>query len=116
MSHTTTIELEVKSIPALKQACLDLGYTFKENSVGKLYDGTEVEGFVMQLPEFSYPVIAAKGALHFDTYKGQWGDEKYISKLKQRYAVNVQKDQARQRGYRVREERLGDKVRLVLER
>ena len=116
MSHTTTIELEVKNIAALKQACVDLGFSYQENAVGQLYDGTKVEGFVMTLPGFSYPVIAAKGKLHFDTYKGQWGDEQYIAKLKQRYMVNVQKDQARARGYRVREERLGEKFKLVLER
>ncbi len=116
MSHTTTIELQIKSIPALKNACTDLGFSFQENTTATLFDKSQHTGFVMQLPKWNYPVIAADGKLYYDNYKGQWGDEKHLTALKQRYSVNVQKEQARARGYRVKEEQVGGKVKLTLER
>lgn len=118
MSHTTTIALEIKSESALIQACKDLGVDYKVNAKEKLFDGTVAEGFSFKPKGWIYPVVAtADGQLLFDNYEGQWGKIEELNKIRQRYAVNVQVEVAKARGYRVREEQTVDgKVKLTLER
>ena len=40
MSHTTTIELEIKSLTALKTACHETSTPYEEMTPVRLYDGT----------------------------------------------------------------------------
>lgn len=118
MSHTTTIELEIKSLSALETACRETATPFERDTTVRLYDGTLIEDcFAFTPGGWHYPVAAKDGKLRFDNYEGAWGDIAELNKVKQRYAVNVQKETARARGYRVREDRLSDgRVKLVVER
>lgn len=118
MSHTTTIELEIKSLTALKTACRETSTPYKEMTSVRLFDGTVIEDCFSFTPSgWRYPVAAKDGSLRYDNYEGQWGSDVELNSVKQRYAVNVQKEAARSRGYRVREERMaGGKVKLVVER
>lgn len=118
MSHTTTIELEIKSLSALATACRETATPYETSTSVRLYDGTLIEDCFSFTPRgWHYPVAAKDGMLLFDNYGGKWGDIGELNKVKQRYAVNVQKETARARGYRVREERLTDgRVKLVVER
>jgi len=118
VSHTTTIELEIKSLTALATACRETTTPYEQNTSVRLYDGTLIEDCFAFTPNgWKYPVAAKNGQLKYDNYEGAWGNESELNRVKQRYAVNVQKEAARARGYRVREERLSDgKVKLVVER
>jgi hypothetical protein len=118
MSHTATIELAIKSMPALRSACIETATPFEELTSVRLYDGALVEDCFSFTPKnWKYPVAAKEGKLYFDNYEGAWGNIDELNRIRQRYAVNVQKEAARARGYRVREERLSDgKVKLVVER
>jgi hypothetical protein len=109
MSHTTTINLEIKSLTALKQACMETKVPYQEHADVTLFDGAIIKDCFSFTPkEWRYPVAAKDGALHFDNYKGAWGDIAELNKVKQRYGVNVQKEAARARGYRVSERTLAD--------
>jgi hypothetical protein len=118
VSHTTTIELEIKSLSALATACRETSTPFEEMTSVRLFDGTLVEDCFAFTPlGWKYPVAAKDGQLKYDNYEGKWGEDSELNRVKQRYAVNVQKEAARSRGYRVHEERLaGGKVKLVVER
>lgn len=118
MSHTTTIELEIKSLSALATACRETSTPFEEMTSVRLFDGTIIEDCFAFTPSgWKFPVAAKDGQLKYDNYEGKWGEDSELNRVKQRYAVNVQKEAARSRGYRVREERLTDgRVKLVVER
>lgn len=116
MSHTTTVELQIRSMSALRTACNELGYAMREDADVTLYDGQKFQGTEVKIPGWNYPIVISQGQVHYDNYEGRWGDPKKLDALRQRYAVNVQKEAARSKGYRVREERVGGKVKLVLER
>ncbi len=118
MSHTTTIELEIKSLTALATACRETATPYEQNTSVRLYDGTVIEDCFSFTPQgWHYPVAAKDGKLRYDNYEGKWGKDEELNRVRQRYAVNVQKEAARSRGYRVREERLTDgRVKLVVER
>lgn len=118
MSHTTTIELEIKSLTALKTACHETSTPYEEMTSVRLYDGTIIEDCFAFTPSgWKYLVAAKDGAMRYDNYEEKWGSDAELNSVKQRYAVNVQKEAARSRGYRVREERMtGGKVKLVVER
>lgn len=117
MSHTTTIDLEIKSESALIKACEELGVPYKANTEEKLYDGTIAKGFSFKPKGWLYPVVATPdGKLLFDNYEGAWGKIEELNRVKQRYAVNSQIEVAKSRGYRVREEIIGGKIKLTIER
>jgi hypothetical protein len=118
VSHTTTIELEIKSLSALATACRETATPYEELTSVRLFDGTLIEDCFAFTPQgWRFPVAAKNGQLKYDNYEGAWGDVAELNRVKQRYAVNVQKEAARSRGYRVREERLTDgRVKLVVER
>ena len=44
----------------------------------------------------------------FDNYQSRWGNSQHLDELFQRYAAEVTKIRARQRGYSVTEQRLND--------
>lgn len=117
MSHTTTIELEIKDVDALRQACKTLGYEYQENVTVDLYDGTRVENcFSIKIPGWHYPVVCKDGRVHYDNYQGAWGKQADLDRLRQRYATNAQIAVAKKKGYRVREESVDGKIKLILER
>jgi hypothetical protein len=118
VSHTTTIDLQVKDEDAFAQACRDLGYEVARNASAKLFQsGSNFnDATVVKIPGWNYPVVCKDGKLHFDNYNGRWGDNAQLDKLKQRYARNVAIKTARARGFRVQEKTVDGKVKLTLTR
>jgi hypothetical protein len=118
VSHTTTIDLEIKDEDAFVQACGDLGYEVQRDASAKLFqsDALFTNATVVKIPGWNYPVVCKDGKLHFDNYKGRWGEASQLDKLKQQYARNVAIKTAKQRGFRVSERTVGGKLKLTLTR
>ncbi len=109
MSHIVTIKTEVRDTVAVRAACHRLSLAEPVQGKTKLFSG-EVEGLAVQLPDWTYPVVCelTTGQLHFDNFKGRWGDQKHLDRLLQAYAVEKAKLEARNRGHSVTEQSLSD--------
>ena len=109
MSHTVTIKTEIRDATAVRAACQRL--SLREPVPGKhtLYSG-EVEGLAVRLPDWKYPAVAdlATGQVHFDNFRGQWGDQKHLDKFLQAYAVERCRIEARRKGHGITEQLLAD--------
>ena len=53
-------------------------------------------------------LVQSDGNVRCDTYNGRWGDDAFLGRLKQAYAVEAAKLQAKQRGHRITEAPLPD--------
>ena len=106
MSHVATVELEMRDIPALLGVCEKLGFKVELGRTVKFFDGTKVKGTAVQLPGWNYPVVVTDTKVAFDNYQGAWGDLKDLNKLKQGYATEVTRNQAKRLGFRIQHERL----------
>lgn len=118
MSHTTTIDLEVKDLEALEEACSDLGYQIEHNVDVKLYErGSAFQNATrIKIPGWEFPVVVKDGKVHYDNYEGVWGSQDKLDALKQRYARNAAIRAAKRKGYRVTETKVGGKIKLTLSR
>lgn len=102
MSHTVTINIEVRDRAALLAACQRLGLRTEEGTF-KMYSSTET-GLAVWLPGWKYPtVITQDGSVRCDNYSGRWGDEAELDRLRQYYGIEKAKAEARKRGYSVYE-------------
>jgi len=69
----------------------------------------------VQLPGWKYPVgVEADGTIKADNYKGAWGAQEHMDRLRQLYAAEAAKAAARKQGYTVTE-RVGKEGKIVLE-
>ena len=101
MSHVATITLEFRDGQALADAAAVCGFPLGEATV-TFFDGTRVTGTEVRLPGWQYPaVIDAEGRLHYDHYKGRWGDLAHLHRFRQAYAEAATTRFARARGYLV---------------
>lgn len=115
MSHVTTVQVEFKDLEALEAAARKLGAPFERQETVRFMDGNTVTGPTVRLDGWRYPVVLAGTKLHMDTYGGHWGNPVELERLKQTYAVEVTKKQARKQGFRVQESRASDgTVKLTL--
>lgn len=110
MSHTVTMEVEFKPGKALENACKRLdGVELRELSSSNLVslyqsDSKFTEGHAIKLPGWTYEVVLDKdGKLHFDNFNGRWGKIEELNKVKQMYAVEAAKIEARKQGFMIRE-------------
>ena len=109
MSHVVTIETKLTDPAAVAAACARLNLPEPKQETVKFFDGSSHAGLAVRPPGFVYPVLVqADGAIRSDTYRGRWGDDKFLGRLKQAYAVEAAKLQAKRRGHRVRETALPD--------
>ena len=109
MSHVVTIETKLKDPAALSAACVRLRLPAPQTETVKFFDGSEHEGLAVRPPGFVYPVVVKEdGTTLSDTYNGRWGDDAFLGRLKQAYAVEAAKLQAKQRGHRITETPLPD--------
>ena len=116
MSHIVTVEIEIRDLEAVEAACRRLGLKEPVHGKATLFQ-TEVEGILVQLPEWHYPIVCdlAGGNIQYDNYKGRWGDEKYFDSFKQAYTVEKATLEARRQGYEAFEEPLEDgSIRLTI--
>ena len=109
MSHIVQIQTEIRSEPAVQAACKRLHLPPAKRGTFELYDSTET-GLGIELPKWRYPVVAntETGQIRFDNYGQRWGDQKYLDRLLQRYAVEAATIAARKQGHSVVESRLDD--------
>lgn len=88
MSHTATIKTQVKDPEAVKATCKRLSLPMPEHNKHRLYDGTEITGLGVQLPDWVYPVVFdAAGNAHYDNFNGRWGEQQHLDRFVQNYAA-----------------------------
>ena len=109
MSHTVTINTEVRDASAIKAACQRLSLPEPIPGKHKLFSG-EVEGLAVKLLDWVYPVVAdlPTGKLAYDNFNGRWGDQKQLDKFLQAYAAEKVKIESRKKGHVVTEQQLAD--------
>ena len=109
MSHVVTIETKLKDPAALSAACTRLRLPEPKAETVKFFDGSEHAGLAVRPPGFVYPIVVQEdGTTLSDTYGGRWGDDAFLGRLKQAYAVEAAKLQAKARGHRCTETTLPD--------
>lgn len=119
MSHTATIETQIKDSGAAAAACRRLGLPEPTQETVELYDGTEATGLVIRLPDWTYPVVCdlQTGKAQYDNFNGHWGEQKHLDQFVQAYATEKAKIEARRMGFNVSEHARQDgSIRLVLRR
>ncbi len=120
MSHISKIELEVKDLGTLKQACTRLGLTLFEGQKTFKWYGEE-DGrcdHAIQIPGATYEIGVTKAGnlfeLQCDYFDSAIG--KAIGQngglLKQAYAIERTKTEARRKGYSVIEKKTDAGIRL----
>ena len=137
MSHISKIELVIHSLRDLKEACQKLGFEFIENQkTFKWYgswagdtpipEGVKIEDLgkcdhAIKVPGCTYEVGVIRRGDHYILlwdYYSAGGLEPKIGPnagiLKQAYTVARVKKKARIKGYRIREKKMDQGVRLVL--
>ena len=94
---------------AVHNACKRLNLPAPVQGTTKLFDG-EVTGLAVQLPAWIYPIVCdtVSGEVHFDNFQGRWGDERYLAKFLQTYAVCRATSEAQRRCHSVVEQKLAD--------
>lgn len=137
MSHISRIELEIRDLQSLKDACKKLGFQFMDGQKRYLWygkwvgnqplpDGISEEDLgkcshAVRVPEAVYEIGVVKKdnsyLLLWDSWIGG-GLTKAIGKdagiLKQAYAVESVKKEVRKKGYRLTEKRIKKGIRLSL--
>ena len=117
MSHTATVEVEIKDKTAFLDACQRLGIRGSLDETVRMFDGTKVTGMTVRLKDWQYPVVFRDGKAYYDNYGGCWGAESELAKFRQAYATCAAKRQAQRQGFQVREQQLSDgRIRLVCSR
>ncbi|MGE0756069.1 MAG: DUF1257 domain-containing protein [Pirellulaceae bacterium] len=109
MSHIVTIQTEVRDPLAVQAACQRLRLPPPVAGSHRLFSG-HISGLAVQLPQWRYPVVCQlpTGQLHYDNYRGHWGDLRQLDQFKQAYAVEKAKLAARRQGHAVSEQPLAD--------
>jgi hypothetical protein len=104
MSHIVAIRTQVKDPVAVASACRRLQLPEPEFGTARLYN-SEARGIVITLPNWQYPIVCdtATGELHYDNFKGRWGDESHLHHFLQAYAVEKATLEARRQGHSVHE-------------
>lgn len=90
MSHLVAINIELRSMQAVKAACARLKWRTEENAKITYHDGSVAEGMAVYIPGWSYPIVITNdGAVKGDNYGGRWGDPALLNKLKQAYGIET---------------------------
>ncbi len=107
MSHIVQIQTEIRDPRIVAKACDRLGLPAPAHRTVKLFNA-EATGLAVELPGWRYPVVCQTetGQLHYDNYSGHWGEQCKLDRLKQIYAVEKAKSEARRSGYAVTEQQL----------
>ena len=124
MSHIARIELEINDISALRSACTRLGLEFRpDQRTFEHYGGRRECHHVIKVHEASYEIGVFRndenGSYHllWDSYHAG-GLEKKLGKdagrLKQAYAVERVRREARLKSHRICEQKTNQGIRLVL--
>ena len=109
MSHIVEIKTEIRDEAAVKAACVRLQIPTPESKTVRLFNATAT-GLCVQLLGWNYPVVCdlKSGAVQFDNFGGNWGEQKHLNSFLQAYAVEKSKIEARKKGHTCSETRLED--------
>jgi hypothetical protein len=114
MSHTATVDVEVKDVAAFRKACERLKIKYELNADVRMFDGTVVHGMAAYLPGWKYPAVFDGVKMYADTFGERWGKDSELNKFKQAYSVEVAKKAAKKQGFRVTEQVKSDgTIKLV---
>jgi hypothetical protein len=115
MSHFTTIETQIRDIPALREACGELGLTVLENTLARGYSSNTLKGDLVIRLRGPYDVALTRQqdgsyGLTTDWWAGHVERElgKDYGKLLQLYGVHKAQAEARRKGYTTRRQQLVD--------
>ena len=120
MSHISRIEVEVKDLSILKAACRRLGLTFFEDQKTFKWFGTEDGAcdHTIRIPEATYEIgvvkLSNRYELNCDFFDKEIeaGIGNNGGLLRQAYAVEKTKLEARRKGYSVIEQQTDNGIRL----
>ncbi|MCR9293641.1 MAG: DUF1257 domain-containing protein [bacterium] len=109
MSHIVSIRTEIRDELAVKSACSRLHWPQPVMGKHQLFS-SQVEGLGVEAPGWRYPIVCnlQSGELCYDNYEGRWGDTLQLDRLKQSYAIEKTKIEARRQGRFVTEKQLAD--------
>jgi hypothetical protein len=116
MSHIVTIHAEIRDPAALRLACRRNQLDAPVQGTAKLFS-SEASGYLVHLPRWRYPVVCDtdSGNVFFDNYEGHWGEQFHFDRLRQSYATEKCKLEARRQGHSVTEQTLTDgSVKLIV--
>ncbi len=119
MSHLARIELEVTDLESLSKACRHIGLNLvKDKTNFKWFNGDGDCHHAIVVPGASYEIglVLKEGKYELQTDFYDKGIEAAIGKagglLKQRYAVERTKSEAKRKGYRIIEKQTDNGIRL----
>ena len=99
MSHTVEIKLELRDKEVLGQSVLKMEGNILGDGSHRLYAGQE-QGWGFTLPKWKFPLVLKQGGeLAFDSFRGLWGNEGDIERLKERYALETARGAATAQGW-----------------
>lgn len=103
MSHTSEVATKIKDLNAIKLACKEMGLAEPKEETVELFDRKIYTGITVRLKGWQYPVVidTKSGQLHYDNYKGRWGNQAELNKLTQLYGVAKATIIARSKGYQI---------------
>jgi len=122
MSHFTSIETQIRDIPALREACRELGLTVTENGVARGYSSNTHRGDLVIRLKGPYDVALNRQqdgsyGLTTDWWNGHVERElgAGYGKLLQLYGVYRAQAEARRKGYTTKRQQLGDgSIKLII--
>lgn len=121
MSHISTIEVEITDLATLSRACQTLGLTLCEEKRFTYYGGFAPCDRVIRIPGARYEIGVVRTerghALQWDDWHSGGLTQALgpgAGRLKQAYAVERVRTEARRRGMRVRQKIKGGAIQLVL--
>ena len=109
MSHVVVIKSEVRDAAAVRAACQRLGLPQPVEGTHRLFTSSAT-GLAVQLPKWRYPAVCdlPSGQMHYDNFRGHWGDPAKLDQFLQAYAVERAKAEVRRKGHQVTEAKLAD--------
>jgi len=110
MSHVVSIKTQLKDETAVAAACQRLGLAQPVHGKAQMYGGQTVEGLLVQLPGWKYPLAinTSTGEVQHDNFQGQWGDDARLHEFLQSYAIEKVRIESRKKGYVLTEQQLAD--------
>jgi hypothetical protein len=104
-----TIKCEIRDPAAVRAACQRLGLPQPVQGTHRLFTSSAT-GLAVVLPKWRYPAVCdlATGQVHYDNFKGHWGEQAKLDQFLQAYAVERAKAEARRKGHQVTEAKLTD--------
>ena len=109
MSHIVVVKTEIRDAAAVRAACQRLGLPPPVQGTHRLFT-SQATGLAVALPKWRYPAVCdlSSGQMHYDNFRGHWGDPAKLDQFLQAYAVERAKAEVRRKGHQVTEAKLAD--------